>query len=265
MRVAFAASALAGLLVLAPAALAQRGASRGGSFGGGRASGFARPSFGGGFARPSFGSPGRIPGFAPRAFATAPRMAWAAPGRAFAPTYDRGWGRGGNGGRSPWNHDRGRYRSPYRGGYGYPGYGSYVNSWELLPWDFGYPGFTGYGDDDDDSGQAAQGQVETAPPDESYPPPGDGYRPDYDSGPPPMMASAAPAPAVPVAPEPQLMLIFKDGHQQPIRNYVLTPSTVIDLDQAASGRQTRIPLDDLNLPATERAAQQAGLDFHPPA
>jgi hypothetical protein len=40
---------------------------------------------------------------------------------------------------------------------------------------------------------------------------------------------------------------------------------VIVLDQAASGRQQRIPLAALNLPATEQAAEQSGLDFTPPA
>ena len=68
-----------------------------------------------------------------------------------------------------------------------------------------------------------------------------------------------------VAAEPQLMLIFNDGHQEGIHNYVLTSSAVIVLDQAASGRQQRVPLTSLNLPATEQAAQQAGLDFTPPA
>jgi hypothetical protein len=62
-----------------------------------------------------------------------------------------------------------------------------------------------------------------------------------------------------------LTLIFSDGHQQAIRNYVLTSDTLIVLDQAASGYQQRIPLAALNLSATEQAAQQAGLDFSPPA
>ena len=64
-----------------------------------------------------------------------------------------------------------------------------------------------------------------------------------------------------MAAEPQLTLIFQDGHTQTIRNYVMTPSTVIVIDEAASGRELRIPLSELNLQATERAAQQAGLDL----
>jgi hypothetical protein len=37
------------------------------------------------------------------------------------------------------------------------------------------------------------------------------------------------------------------------------------MDRAAAGYQQKIPLSALNLPATEQAAQQAGLDFTPPA
>jgi hypothetical protein len=62
-----------------------------------------------------------------------------------------------------------------------------------------------------------------------------------------------------------LTLVFNDGHRESIRNYVLTSSSVIVLDQAASGHQQRIPLATLDLNATEEAAQQAGLDFTPPA
>ena len=68
-----------------------------------------------------------------------------------------------------------------------------------------------------------------------------------------------------VASEPELTLIFNDGHREAIHNYVLTHDALIVMDQAASGRQQQIPLASLNLPATEQAAQQAGLDFSPPA
>jgi hypothetical protein len=71
--------------------------------------------------------------------------------------------------------------------------------------------------------------------------------------------------ASPLAPEPALTLVFNDGHQETIHNYVLTQGAIIVLDQAASGRQNRIPLTSIDLAATEQAAQQAGLDFTPPA
>jgi hypothetical protein len=46
---------------------------------------------------------------------------------------------------------------------------------------------------------------------------------------------------------------------------VLTSAEVIVMDDAASGRIPRISLSDLNLPATEQTARQAGLDFSPPS
>jgi hypothetical protein len=37
------------------------------------------------------------------------------------------------------------------------------------------------------------------------------------------------------------------------------------MDDAASGREPRISLSELDLPATEQAARQNGLDFSPPS
>jgi hypothetical protein len=239
------------LLIAFPSAFAQRaghssgfGGHAGGGFSG-HSGGFAGRSFGGGFSAPSFG---RSSAFSARSYASAPRYTSVAPARAFMPGY-----------RLPAatasrRNGNFRYRSPYRGyGYAYP----YANSWELLPWDLGYPDFTGYNDYDSaaDPQQAAQ-----QPPADSVPPPDEGYRPDYAPYPgAPAVAAAS------VAPEPQLTLIFKDGHQQAIHNYALTHDEVIVLDDAASGRQQQVPLAALDLPATEQAAQQAGLDFSPPA
>lgn len=260
MRRMLAVAFLSALVATVSPAFAQRGGvsggHAGGGFSGGHAGGFGGHSFGGGFASGSFG---RSSGFAfSRSYSSAPGFVSTAPSRAittenrlpYGISADRRDGRGDF-----------RYRSPYRG-YGYP----YANSWALLPWDIGYPDFTGYGDSSDvgsDSGQ---------PPAASIAAPDDGYRQDYagpgyaepgpyDQG----YGPAQPAEADSVAPEPQLTLIFNDGHTQSIRNYVLTSSTVIVLDQAASGYQQRIPLASLNVPATEQAAQQAGLDFSPPA
>lgn len=142
------------------------------------------------------------------------------------------------------------------GGYVYPY--AYANSWELLPGDFGYL-------DDDNTAQnvpppaadqaVAPQQEQTSPEYQAaYE-----YRQEYE---PP--AYAAPASPSSIAPEPQLTLIFKDGHTQQIRNYVVTPHAVIVMDEAASGREPSIPLTELNLPATEEAARQAGLEFSPP-
>jgi hypothetical protein len=161
------------------------------------------------------------------------------------------------------------YRRPYPGhGYGYP----YVsaNSWELLPWDLGYPDSTGY-DDNGTNGTAEPNDAQVPPPvqppyEEQQPPPqeDEGYRSAYAPRPYPPPTDQV-ATSTPLQNEPKLTLIFKDGHTQAIRNYVLTSREVIVMDDVASGRAPSIALSDLNLPATEQAARRDGLDFSPPS
>jgi hypothetical protein len=248
---------VAALLCVAPAALAQRsGGGHGGGFGGGHAGGFsggfASHGFGGGFS----GSAGRS-SFAPRSYTSAPRMNWAAPGRGFTGAY-RGNLSAGRPGWAGQGRSGNRYRSPYRGYGRYGGYPYAVgNSWELTPWELGYPDFLGYGNDIGDPQPDAQIPQDSA---DAGPAPDDEYRPDYGAAP-----GYAPSAPAPVGSEPALTLIFSDGHRQSIRNYALTGDSVIVLDGAAAGRQQRIPLADLNLTATQQAAQQSGLDFTPPA
>ncbi len=300
MRRVLSVAFLSALLAATPAMIAQRGGGghaggfgggHAGGFSGGHVGGFAGHSFGGGFGGQSFGSPGRIysgPGriytapsrgfsTAPsRAFGMAPRMGWNVPARGLSPGYRSPYRSGYSGSRpdyrgatNDWRGGHGRDRGRYRG-YGYGGYpyAPFLNSWELLPWDLGYPDFSGYDNGYDDSNGydsagipsdiAAQPYADSSAPDDPD------YRPDYA----PYASNPWGAPQQagdPVAPEPGLTLIFKDGHQQAIHNYALTPDTVIVMDQASSGRQQQIPLAELNLPATEQAAQQAGLQFNPPA
>jgi hypothetical protein len=244
MRRMFSVAFLSVLLVALPSAFAQRG----GHSSGGHASGSIGHSFGG-FSGSGFA--GRSAGSASRSFATAPRFTSTAPLRSFAPANRMPYG-GTTAARRPDRRSGSRYRSPYRG-YGYGGYPYYANSWELLPWDLGYPDFTG--DSDSGADRPQQPAASVAPPD-------DGYRPDYEE--PSYQMPPAPV-ANSVASEPELTLIFNDGHREAIHNYVLTRDALIVMDQAASGRQQQIPLASLNLPATEQAAQQAGVDFSPPA
>lgn len=237
------------LLALVPSAFGQH-------FAGGHSGGFA----GGGF-RAGFSSPPSFRGSfapAPRGFGSAPRMNWAVPRYGFVPP--RGAYAGyrplyNPGNRGGWDR-RARYRPPYiRSGYvGYPY--AYANSWVLFPWGFGYPDYTG---NEDDSGSGEPNSAQAQPPQEE-----EGYRPEYPVAPyePPMNQTAA---STPPQNEPQLTLIFKDGHTQTIRNYALMGRDIILLDDAASGREPRIPLAELNLPATEQAAQRDGLDFSPPS
>jgi len=258
---------LSASLVVLSSAFAQHAGFGGGHAGssfGGHVGGGTMGHVGGGFSGGAFG---RSSGFAspiytaPNFVSTAPTHAVStAPGHAiglgYRPSYIApapAWRREGGG-----DHGRDRdfrYRSPYRGYGGYP----YVYASPWLPWDLSYPDTFDY-----DSGSDAQQQATSAvAPDE-------GYRPDYEgTAEPPYPYPPQPPPDEPVAaqvaPEPALTLVFNDGHQETIHNYVLTSGDVIVLDEAGSGRQKRIPLASLNLDATEQAAQQAGLDFTPPA
>jgi hypothetical protein len=248
LQVAF----LSALLVSATSAFAQRGGHAGG-FSGGHVGGSVG-HFGGGFSGGSFG---HSSGFAPRSFTSGPRFTSIAPTHAFVPSYRPPY-RGPVVDRRREGDHYGRYRSPYRGYGGYPYI--YANSWQLLPWDLGYSDYGGYNDYDSGPDAAQQPMATVAPEN-------DGYRPDYgDPGyAQPMYQDAPSIAGNSVADEPELTLVFADGHRESIRNYVLTSNAVIVLDQAASGHQQHIPLATLDLNATEEAAQQAGLDFTPPA
>lgn len=91
-----------------------------------------------------------------------------------------------------------------------------------------------------------------------------GNRPAYAPGNSDFQAEAAPSRDMIVTPEPALTIVMKDGSRRQVRNYALTPQTLMDLDSAASGREVSIPLSRINLPATEKAASQTGLSFSVP-
>jgi hypothetical protein len=249
MRRIFPAVFLSALLVTIPTVFAQRAGTMHSAGFGGHAASHSFGGFSGSFARPS--------GLTARGFATAPRMAFTTPSRSVFPASRASYGTN-PASRRP-DGANGRYRPHYRGYANYGGYPYYANSWELLPWDLGYPDFTGYGSGYN-SGSNESGSDPAQDP--ALAQTDDGYRQGYGE---PVYQSSAAISSTPIASEPELTLIFNDGHREGIRNYVLTSETVIVLDQAASGRQQRVPLAELNLPATERAAQQAGLDFTPPA
>ena len=269
-------AALGALLAWAPPARAQH--SRGGHAGvssGGHSGGFSggqvgrfSGSFHGGFSAPrSFsGSAASAPrGFGGRMPLPAPRYGFTSQRRPFAGAHApnrRPPDRGG------WDH-RDHHRARYRG-FGFVNPYLYARSWQLLPWDLGYPDFTDFWGADSpsyDGGAAEANYAQAQPPaaeQDPAPPEAETYRPSYRSA----MPSAPTVNQAPAAPapqnEPQLTLIFNDGHTQAIRNYMLTSRDLIVMDDAALGRESRIPLSELNLPATQRAARQAGLDFSPP-
>jgi len=281
---AFPIAMLGALLVSTPAASAQHSGRSagfsGGHFGGGHFAGSAGGGLRAGFsAPPSFagfrGPAPRSLGLAPRSFGPAPRVTALPPHYNVAPRYGfvpqrqafagyrPAYGAGDRRGDRRGDDHRDHHRRQYFGyGFGYPY--TYANSWELLPWDLGYPDFTGYGDE---SSASSESNAQVQPPDEEQqqPPPEEGPdRPDYMPyrGQPP---ATRPVAATLPQDEPELTLIFKDGRTQTIRNYLLTPREIIVMDDAASGRTPRIALSELNRPATQQAAQKKGLDFSPPS
>lgn len=157
-------------------------------------------------------------------------------------------------------HHRVRHHSR-ASGHSQPLYPVYNTVAAARPWDLGYVGLRTYSIENAVSPAASQST-------ESVQPQQDEHRPAYDAPAadyaPPSPAESAATPTA-MAAEPELKLIFRDGHQQSIRNYVLTGKTLVVLDHAASGRQQRISLADLDITATEQAAEDAGLEFYPPA
>ena len=70
------------------------------------------------------------------------------------------------------------------------------------------------------------------------------------------------APDVPGEPEPTTILVFRDGHQLEIGNYVIVGNTLYNMSGAY--RSYKIQLADLDLPATIKANEDRGVDFHVP-
>jgi len=79
----------------------------------------------------------------------------------------------------------------------------------------------------------------------------------------PAPKQAAPAQPEEVAAQPSTVLVFKDGHRSEVVNYAIIGSTLFDF---AGGRTHKILLADLDLPATQKANEEQGVEFKvPPA
>jgi hypothetical protein len=136
--------------------------------------------------------------------------------------------------------------SPYRAGIPYvvAGYG-------LGPY---FPGYPDYGGSDDSAatpGNAsddASGGYDAEPPDQGQLGP---YQPTSD------MTRPAPVPPS----EEAVTLIFKDGRPpEQIHNYLMTRTTLYVGDQ----HHNAIPMDELDLVATAKVNQDAGVEFQLP-
>ena len=173
--------------------------------------------------------------------------------------------RGGINGNRNGNRNRGPYIRSYNWGYPYP-YG-----WSIWP---GYPTvIDGYDDYDSSADQgyapyADYGDQGSPYGDQGYPGPDSG-NPQYGySGLPPAQpwpsigpyAQSYSAPQSSVAPEPAVTLVLKNGRTEQVHNYVLTKSYIFIGDSYGM----TIPVDQIDIAATEQANRDAGVDFHVP-
>lgn len=257
---------------------AQRPVSHSGS------SSHAAPSFHGGYSAP-----------AAHGFPTAPRYSGNRPAymphtyrprtiSSFAPRsgnngHAPGGGHGPDRGHGP-DHDRGRHRGIYISPYGYgigPALGWYGPGYSS---DFGYDdsqdpgqnypadGSDANGGSNEDAGPVQGSDPYYAPgPQQGYGQP-DGYGPMAPTpGPPPPRMPYRPSAPESQAPaaiqgEGAVTLVFKDGRpSEQIRNYMLTPTTLY----IGGEHHREIPLDQIDMAATEDANRDTGTDFHLPA
>jgi hypothetical protein len=146
-------------------------------------------------------------------------------------------------------------------GYVYPYTPYYYGTYAPYALDYGYDDspYTGYvgGTFDTSAGYASPPQYSPSP---NY------YSPN--SSPPPVSSTPEPQSYQQQKPsrrasdefaEPTV-LVFRDGHRQEVANYAIMGSTLFVL----SGPRSRIPVAELDVPATERENQSRGVDFHVP-
>jgi len=65
----------------------------------------------------------------------------------------------------------------------------------------------------------------------------------------------------PAAPAPATVLVFRDQHKQEVQNYAIVGRTLWTF---APQHTQKIPLSDLDLPATTKANDERGVDFRVP-
>jgi hypothetical protein len=147
------------------------------------------------------------------------------------------------------------------------------------PWRYGYPGWYGYygyydplfynpywwwdsssSYDDGEDQDVAQSYVmdQQGPDDQSA-------RDDYDSrGDQDAYARSAPYEprhAELTAPSPPTTLIFRDQHKEEIQNYAIVGNTLFSF---SAERTQKIPLSDLDIPATTKVNEDRGVNFKVP-
>jgi hypothetical protein len=165
------------------------------------------------------------------------------------------WNRGGDRDRDLFDRRRRSFENWYL--YTYPNWLGYGYPYDLDP------GFFNWGDNDD----SGNDQSSAAPP-EQAPYPDYGYgAPDespqegfYGEVPPPSGQVTGSAPVIPSG-QP-LTVIFKSGRAPvTMQDYMLTAETLTDLD---SRHYEQIPIDEIDVAATQQANRAAGVGFEIP-
>jgi len=77
----------------------------------------------------------------------------------------------------------------------------------------------------------------------------------------PQATREEPTPAATLAATPSATLVFRDGHQQQITDYAIMGSSLFDLSK---GGTRKIPLDTLDIPATQKINEERGIIFNLP-
>ena len=85
---------------------------------------------------------------------------------------------------------------------------------------------------------------------------GDDSAPDTESDP-----VAPPDPPEPVVAQPTTVLVFKDGHRSEVVNYAIVGDTLFDF---SGERAHKIPIANLDIPATQKANDASGVEFKLP-
>jgi hypothetical protein len=153
-------------------------------------------------------------------------------------------------GRGPYRNDRGYYgRRYYPYGYYYP----YL-------WDYGYDGLddsAGYQD-----GNQTQDVYANAAPQVPYRE-DSGLQRDVQnlSGKIDRLQADVEARNRPKSEEPETALVFQDKHVEEVRNYAISGGTLWVLNDKAA---KKIPLAQLDIPATEKMNDDRGVDFQVP-
>ena len=185
-----------------------------------------------------------------------------------------GWGNGfhhgyPNGGRCWGGNCFYHHHYNYGYGYGYPGYGRGYGYWPYAyaGWGWGWPWYDDYDDSDNYQAQAASGDYDYQP-SNYYAPPAD-YQSQakidrlHDE----VARLRDQMGNVPRPPEPKesasepTQLVFADKHTEQVQNYAIVRQNLWVFD----GTRTRkIPLSSLDIPATQKANENQGVDFEIP-